>query len=108
MSPGLGSYRTASGDLQIYDATMVLAPAWVVVRFVTGTSGRIIHAEWVGTTTEKFDPATHPPPAGAGVPDGKVVNAYLDNHGGNWTERLPEELADRVSPENIIEKMKQK
>jgi hypothetical protein len=106
--PEVSVSKDLSGNLRIYDSSTVVVPHFVNVQFVADASGRIIHCAWVGTFTDIFDVATHQPPHGPRVRGEHVFENYPpDKNGGNWTERTPEEAAKRITPTNILEKLKQ-
>ena len=107
--PETSAYTDLGGTVHVYDSSTVIVPHFVEVEFVADTNGIIIHDSWIGTFTDTFDPARYPmPTTEVSLAFPVVANYAADNHGGNWSEPTAAQAAaqaDRVTPDNILDKL---
>jgi hypothetical protein len=110
--PETTAYTDLHGTVQVYDTSAVILPHYVHISFVADTSGKIIQDNWNGTYSDRFEPSRHPMPVTqATLANAVVANYPPSRHGGNWAEPTAEEAAQRaqqVTPDNILDKLKQK
>ena len=90
----------------------VMLPHFVSITFVADTKGNIISANWWGSYTDRFLPASYPMPTTPATLEFPVVANYPSSrHVGNWSEPTAREVAQKaqeVTPDNILDKLNQR